>query len=128
MSFRKNKKRIDPRYFLHEQEEQEKAGKSAVTTSLAHLASAVMCENPKLADWGHHFSQIRQYAGEEEGGDMKRILGLLKELENSAAKGNWDFARQALMHLSNYYKKIGLLDGDAYNSKASDLCPEKDRQ
>ena len=121
---KKNKKRINPRYFLNESALQEEpaAQKDKVTRALAHLAAGVRCENPEMADWGHHFSPLRWASG--EGADQKRIIGFLKELEETARSKKWGFARQALMHLQNYYKKAGLLDWDAYEKKAQDLCPK----
>jgi hypothetical protein len=120
MTIRKNKKRIDPRYFLHETalREDEKHD-DKVTAAMAHIASGVMCENPDIANWGHFFSDLRLASD----GDP-RILGLLKELPELAQNENWDFARQTIMHLSNYYKDTGVLDWEAYNKKAQDLCRE----
>jgi len=121
MRIKKNKKGIDPRYFLNETNLRENEGyDDRVTTAMAHIASGVMCENPDIANWGHYFSALR-WASDAD----PRILGLLEELPELAQNENWDFARQTIMHLSNYYKDTGLLDWEAYNKTAHSLCRER---
>jgi len=115
---RKNKKRVDPRYFLNETAMPEEYD-DRVTTAMAHLASGVMCENPDLANWGHYMSDLRWSADGDE-----RTLDQLGQLPEMAHSENWDFARQAIMHISTYFKNAGMLDWETYNAKARSLCPK----
>jgi hypothetical protein len=57
---KKNKKRIDPRYFLHETALREQD--DGATVALAHIASAVICENPEIVShFAHHFRTLSMY-------------------------------------------------------------------
>ena len=115
---KKNKKRIDPRYFLHETVLREEEDHQ-VTMALAELTSTVACENAELADMGHIFTTLMQNSGGDE-----RTQNQLRELPDMARKGQWDFARQAIMHISNYFKKAGLINWDTVQRKANEMCPE----
>jgi|18_taG_2_1085343.scaffolds.fasta_scaffold05363_8 hypothetical protein len=115
---KKNKKKIDPRYFLHETALREEEDHQA-NMDLGALTATVHCENPALADMGAEIGRLMQKSGGDE-----RTQDQLRGLPKMARKEQWDFARQAIMHISNYFKKTGLINWDTVQRKANEMCPK----
>ena len=112
---KKNKKKIDPRYFWKETTLREHEGD--LTSALAHIASAVICENPEIAThFGHHFKTIALYIDDPFYRDQLSVLA------NQGPEQDFGFARQALDHLENYFKDLGALDAEGYSQKAQSLA------
>ena len=118
---KKNKKRIDPRYFLHETALREQ--RDDATLALAHIASAVICENPEIAShFGHHFKILSMHIDDPYYRDQMNVL------ESQGPEQDWGFARQAVSHLENYLAKQGVLDGEEYSQRIEGLtrfCKEQ---
>tara|TARA_R110000824_G_scaffold11622_7_gene50932 strand:+ start:3786 stop:4142 length:357 start_codon:yes stop_codon:yes gene_type:complete len=111
---KKNQKRINPRYFLHETTLREQGADA--TTALAHIASAVACENPEIAShFGHHFKTLSMHIDDPYYRDQLNVL------EKQGPKQDWGFARQAISHLENYLAKQGALDKEAYSQRTDSL-------
>ena len=118
---KKNQKRINPRYFLHETVLREQSDDA--TTALAHIVSAVICENPEIAShFGHHFKTLSMYIDDPYYRDQLNVL------ESQGADQDWGFARQAVSHLENYLAKQGVLDEEEYSQRIEGLtrfCKEQ---
>ena len=112
---KKNQKRINPRYFLHETVLREQGDDA--TTALAHIASAVICENPEIAShFGHHFKTLSMYVEDPHYRDQLSVL------ERQRPEQDWGFARQALSHLENYFAESEVLDKETYSHKVESLA------
>ena len=118
---KKNQKRINPRYFLHETVLREQSDDA--TTALAHIASAVICENPEIAShFGHHFKTLSMLIDDPYYRDQMNVL------ENQGPEQDWGFARQAVSHLENYLAQQGVLDEEEYSQRIEGLtrfCKEQ---
>ena len=118
---KKNKKRIDPRYFLHETALREQ--RDDATIALAHIASAVVCENPEITShFGNHFKILSMHIDDPYYRDQLNVL------ESQGPEQDWGFARQAVSHLENYLAKQGVLDEEEYSQRINGLtrfCKEQ---
>ena len=109
---KKNQKRIDPRYFLHETVLREQS--DSIVIALGQVASAVNCENPEL---GSDFTnQLRTLRGALPGRSEiiapgpPEVTGAffhdqVSALEGHKAGQDHGFARDAIRALEAYFSK-----------------------
>jgi hypothetical protein len=150
---KKNKKRTNPRYFLHETAYQEWGQSDELIGNLARIISGDIC---KSADNVYHgardlFAQIDSYtkAGKEAKYHCQELIKTAQDIRIREEGGRprsqaantevlWSFANQSIRHIERLYRtKTAETFGDGaeyederLSQKVKDLaqCPEGDER
>jgi len=112
---KKNKKRINPRYFLHETVLREQA--DSIVVALGQVASAVNCENPELgSDFTNQLGKLRAALPDFNTKPGKHLLGQVNALEQHKAGQDHGPMRDAIRALETYFSQTlgGEWDGNHY--------------
>tara|TARA_R110002074_G_scaffold288328_1_gene460044 strand:+ start:108 stop:530 length:423 start_codon:yes stop_codon:yes gene_type:complete len=126
---RKNKKRIDPRFFLNETVTREGDITPAASNTMAQLSAGAICKNPSevLAGIKGLNSYLRHFGMEEQ----KELSNYSRELRNLLQEKPpvWSAIEQAIRSVYSIYEKAGLVEWEEVKAKTKQLatCAEAEQ-
>tara|TARA_R100000808_G_C2111687_1_gene125559 strand:+ start:284 stop:703 length:420 start_codon:yes stop_codon:yes gene_type:complete len=121
---KKNKKRIDPRYFLHETVLREQA--DSIVVALGQVASAVNCENPELGErFTNQLRTLRNALPDFNTPIGKHLFGQVNALEQHKPGDDFGPMHDARIALENYFSKTLEGEWDANRYKELSKCAKE---